>query len=78
MGAFCLIRYYHLMSDNQEVSLIWIIFYNKAVSVFFDNHIVIKQVLLDFFDRYSEERVFQNELLRTLKRVFEHDFRDYL
>lgn len=28
--------------------------------------------------RYSEERVFQNELLRTLKRVFEHDFRDYL
>ena len=35
-------------------------------------------MLLDFFDRYSEERVFQNELLRTLKRVFEHDFRDYL
>ena len=28
--------------------------------------------------RYGEERVFQNELLRTLKRVFEHDFRDYL
>ena len=50
MGAFCLIRYYHLMTDNQEVSLIWIIFYNKAVSAFFDNHIVIKQVLLDFFD----------------------------
>lgn len=28
--------------------------------------------------RYSEERVFQNELIRTLKRVFEHDFKDYL
>lgn len=28
--------------------------------------------------RYSEDRVFQNELLRTLKRVFEHDFKEYL
>lgn len=28
--------------------------------------------------RYNEERVFQNELLRTLKRVFEHDFEKYL
>ena len=28
--------------------------------------------------RYSEDRVFQNELLRTVKRVFEHDFREYL
>jgi len=27
----------------QEVLLIWIIFYSKAVSIFFDNHIVIKQ-----------------------------------
>ena len=30
--------------------LIYIVFYSKAVSAFFDNHIVIKQVLLDFFD----------------------------
>lgn len=28
--------------------------------------------------RYSEDRIFQNELLRTLKRVFEFDFKDYL
>ena len=28
--------------------------------------------------RYSEERVFQNELLRTLTLVFENDFREYL
>ncbi len=27
----------------QEVLLIWIIFYSKAVSALFDNHIVIKQ-----------------------------------
>lgn len=28
--------------------------------------------------RYTEERVFQNELLRTLTLVFENDFREYL
>ena len=28
--------------------------------------------------QYSEERVFQNELLRTLTLVFENDFREYL
>lgn len=28
--------------------------------------------------RYSDERVFQNELLRTLTLVFEHDFKEYL
>lgn len=28
--------------------------------------------------RYSEERIFQNELHRTLTMVFEHDFADYL
>ena len=28
--------------------------------------------------QYTEERVFQNELLRTLTLVFEHDFKEYL
>lgn len=28
--------------------------------------------------RYSEERVFQDELLRTLTLIFENDFKDYL
>ena len=28
--------------------------------------------------QYSEDRVFQNEVMRTLTLVFEHDFRDYL
>ena len=33
-----------------EISLIWKNFHGKSVSSFFDNHTVIKQVLLDFFD----------------------------
>ena len=28
--------------------------------------------------QYSEDRVFQNELLRTLTLVFEKDFKEYL
>jgi hypothetical protein len=28
--------------------------------------------------RYSEERIFQNEMLNTLKLVFENDFEEYL
>ena len=28
--------------------------------------------------RYTEKRVFQNELMRTLTLVFENDFKEYL
>ena len=28
--------------------------------------------------KYTEDRVFQNELLRTLTLVFENDFKEYL
>lgn len=37
-----------------------------------------KQKIKDGNLRYSEERVFQNELLRTLTLVFENDFKEYL
>lgn len=38
----------------------------------------VKKKIEDGNLRYTEERVFQNELLRTLTLVFENDFRDYL
>lgn len=38
----------------------------------------LKQKIEEGNLRYSEERVFQNELLRTLTMVFEHDFKEYL
>lgn len=37
-----------------------------------------KQKIEDGNLQYTEDRVFQNELLRTLTLVFEHDFKDYL
>lgn len=46
------------MSDNSrgftDLDNFWIFFYSKAVSAFFDNHIVIKQMLLDFFDIFID------------------------
>lgn len=38
----------------------------------------VKQKLEEEHLEYSEERVFQDELLRTLTLVFEHDFKEYL
>lgn len=40
MGAFCLIRYYHLMSDNSRGFANLENFYSKPVSSFLHNHVV--------------------------------------
>lgn len=39
---------------------------------------VVKKKIEDGNLRYSENRIFQNELLRTLTLVFENDFKGYL
>lgn len=46
-----------------------------ARNIYFDSSI---RKIVDGNLRYSKERVFQDELLRTLTLVFEHDFKDYL
>lgn len=38
----------------------------------------MKKKIADGNFQYSEERIFQNELLRTLTLVFENDFKEYL
>lgn len=46
-----------------------------ARNMYFDSSI---RKIVDGNLRYSKERVFKDELLRTLTLVFEHDFKDYL
>ena len=58
-----LCTYMKALEIRETTLLIWKNFYSKAVSAFFYNHIVIKQVLLDFFDIFID-------MLQTVSILF--------